>query len=255
MNLLLTLLSPWEWARRCLKPSASRSRREKRERSTFRPRLEVLEDRTLLTAYMVTLATDNNFNGGGQQDNTQANSGDLRYCLTQADKTAGNTITLAKQVNGKPIDLQAALPDITQNMTIAPAAGVNATVERSNTANTNFRIFTIDAGKNVTFGAFTVQHGFLEGNARFNQDLGAGIYNMGILTLKGTTVEANQTDDYGGGIYNDGNLTLNGASIKGNQAEYGAGISNTGLVQTVPRGRLVTLQRQSGFGGWRRHLQ
>ena len=225
MNCFMTLFSPWKWARRCLRPTGSWSRRQIRERPTFRPRLEVLEDRTLLTVYLVTLATDANFNGGGQQDNTQANSGDLRYCLTQADKGAGNTITFTQKVTLNTINLQAALPDVTQSMTIAPAAGVSVTVERSPNAKSNFRIFTIDQNTTVTFGLFVIQKGFLD-DGNFLADAGAGILNEGTLTLNQTRVYNNLSDGQGGGVYNSGNLTLMGASITANQADEGGGIYN-----------------------------
>ncbi|MGH7169237.1 MAG: Ig-like domain repeat protein, partial [Gemmataceae bacterium] len=251
---LLRLFSPWKWARECMKPRV----RQKviRQERQFRPCLEVLEDRTLLTAYMVTLATDGNANGGGQQDNANANSGDLRWCLTQADNAAGNTITFANQVSGKIIDLQAALPDISQNMTIAPAAGVGVTVERPNGANTNFRIFTVDKGDNVTLGAFTIQGG--------SAGIGGGILNYGILTLQGTTVKKNTTtsdNDYpaaGGGIANyNGSLILNGASIILNQAvsgpgqpaSIGGGIYNLGTVSTAAGAPLLSLTgNQATYG-------
>jgi hypothetical protein len=58
-------------------------------------------------------------------------------------------------------------------MTINPAAGVSATVERSNTAQTMFRIFAIDSGNNVTLGAFTIQNGNIVGEVG-NNAAGAG---------------------------------------------------------------------------------
>jgi hypothetical protein len=79
MNRFLMLFSPWKWARLCLKTSGSPRPRPIRRRPTFRPCLTVLEDRTLLNNYLVTLATDNTPNGGGQQDNSNPaikNAGD-----------------------------------------------------------------------------------------------------------------------------------------------------------------------------------
>lgn len=229
---LLQLFSPWKWARKCLKPARSVKRSAHLRRPTFRPSLEVLEDRTLLTAYMVTLATDADADNGGQKANVGANSGDLRWCLTQANTGTGNTITFANQVSGKTIDLEAALPDIDQSMTIAPTNGVTVTVERSNEAGTpNFRIFTIDAENTVTLGAFTIQNGNLNGGAG-NSTEGAGIYNDGTLTLSGTTVRKNQTTGDGGGIFNAETLILSGASISTNQASDGGGIYNGSSLST-----------------------
>jgi hypothetical protein len=244
---LLHLFSPQKWASKCLKPT--RQRKVDPRHRFFRPRLEVLEDRTLLTAYMVTLATDNNSGGNGQQDPNPKNldSGDLRWCLNQADAVKGNSITFANQVNGKTIDLLAVLPDITQSMTIIPAADVSVTVERSNTAATKFRIFKIDAGMTVAFGKFTIQNGNVSGND------GGGIYNNGILTLNGTTIQNNLTDNSGGGIANFGNLTLNGASIVSNQATSGfgagGGIYNVGVMSTAKGAPLLSLTgNQAAYG-------
>jgi hypothetical protein len=228
--------SPLKWARRCLKPTDQR--RKIGPRPSFRPCLEILEDRTLLTSYWVTLGTDNNPNGGGQADPNDNTNGDLRYCLTQANKGAGNDILFSKQFDA-PIDLQAALPDISQSMTIETAVSVNDTVERSNTAKTNFRIFAIDSGKTVAFGPFTIQNGLLVGTPAL--DTGAGIENSGTLTLNGTTVKGNISDDDGGGIYNSGNLTLNGGSISGNQAADGGGIYNGGSMSTAKGAPLLSL--------------
>src|SRR5690242_4255637 len=108
-------------------------------------------------------------------------------------------------------------------MTIAPDTGISATVERSATATTDFRIFSITAGNTVSLGAFTIQNGLLQ----LNEGDGGGIYNSGILTLNGTRVQNNKaTSGNGGGIYNTGDLTLNGGSISGNTAVDGGGISN-----------------------------
>jgi hypothetical protein len=49
--------------------------------SRFRPHLEVLEDRTLLTTVTVDRLTDNNPTGGGEGGNDR---GDLRWCVVES---------------------------------------------------------------------------------------------------------------------------------------------------------------------------
>jgi hypothetical protein len=207
------------------------------------PRLEILEDRTMPTVYTVTLPTDNNPGGGGQQDPNlpaAANAGDLRYCLTQAEKGAGNSVVFGNQVSNQTITLQAQLPDISQNTTITNQPGVKGvTVARSNTA-PDFRIFQVDTGVTATLGAFTISKGSTTKN-------GGGILNDGTLTLNGTTVSGNSATggaSGGGGIANDAGaaLKLNGGSVSGNFATLeGAGIYNLGSVSTLPGASLFTI--------------
>src|SRR5262245_25682197 len=92
----------------------------------FRPRLEVLETRTLLSTYTVDHLVDDG-NGTGF-------SGDLRYCMTNA--LDGDTINFA--VTGT-INLTGALPNITRNITIAGPGADQLTVRRDTGG--NYRIF------------------------------------------------------------------------------------------------------------------
>jgi hypothetical protein len=56
------------------------------------PRVEHLEDRMAPAVYTVTAGTDLNPGGGGFGTGL---TGDLRYCMTQAEATAGNTVQFA----------------------------------------------------------------------------------------------------------------------------------------------------------------
>lgn len=69
---------------------------------------------------------------------------------------------------------------------------------------------------------------------------GGGVYNMGTLALKGTTVEGNAAAYNGGGIYNSGTLDLGHSKINGNSAgARGGGIYNMGTLK-VGGGSSVT---------------
>src|SRR5215467_13350876 len=79
------LLIPASWHRlgRSLKTSGRRAPARR-----FRPRIEALEACQLLSSFTVVLATDN---GGPAGQKVTATTGDLRYCIEQAD--AAHTAT------------------------------------------------------------------------------------------------------------------------------------------------------------------
>jgi hypothetical protein len=58
------------------------SRKHTRWSFTFRPRLEILEDRTLLSVCTVDRLTDNNPPGGGGEGGT--GMGDIRWCVVES---------------------------------------------------------------------------------------------------------------------------------------------------------------------------
>src|SRR5262245_45825917 len=94
-----------------------------------RPCLEGLEARNLLSTYTVDHLADDGIGTG-------TFSGDLRYCLTTA--TDGDTINFS--VTGT-INLTAALPAITHNVTITGPGADQLTVRRDTGG--NYRIFTV----------------------------------------------------------------------------------------------------------------
>ena len=130
------------FARRSGVGSAARARhRSHRRRFTLEP----LEGRALLslTTWMV--------NDLGDAGNGSGNSGDLRYCITQANQTTGdNTINFS--VTGT-ITLSSALPDLSNTTGLTDIEGPGAaslTVARDSVPETPaFRIFTIDSNANV----------------------------------------------------------------------------------------------------------
>src|SRR5260370_584956 len=85
------------------------------QKNGYRPFLEPLEDRTLLSTYLVT-----NLRDAGQGKGL---SGDLRYCLTQANLHPGmDTIDLT-HVHGTVL-LDKPLPDISDSVVlVGPGAG------------------------------------------------------------------------------------------------------------------------------------
>src|SRR6516225_9619873 len=88
------------------------------KRHPFRPRLELLERRLVPVTYTVT--------GTGDTGTGSGLTGDLRYCVGQADANAGSTIQFDAAAFATPQTITLGgteLPVITANMTITgPAA-------------------------------------------------------------------------------------------------------------------------------------
>src|SRR5260370_3247861 len=107
------------------------SRKRGRMSSPFRPRLEILENRTLLSVWTVDRLTDTGMGSG--------TSGDLRYCLTHA--VSEDSVTF--DVTGT-IDLTGPLSPVRANLSIEGPGADNMTVQRGNTG--PFGLFNIAAG-------------------------------------------------------------------------------------------------------------
>ncbi len=150
---------------------ASRPRPHRRavtRRRSCRPRLEALDDRTLLSTFTVL-----NLNDSG--------IGSLRAAIAASNADTGaNTIAFAKGLKGT-IALTSGELSITNSVTIN-GPGAN---ELSVSGQSVSRVFEIGAGLNVTIGGLTVSHGHAP-------DQGGGILNDGSnLTLSGDDLSQN----------------------------------------------------------------
>ena len=84
-------------------------------------------------------------------------------------------------------------------------------------------VFAINASTNVVLENLTIQDGYAS--------VGAGIYNLGTLSIRNCTVSGNVATDAGAGIFNDGTLAIEGSTISGNTAALGGGgIYNVGVL-------------------------
>jgi hypothetical protein len=235
--------------------------RKNGERS-FRPHLEILEARTLLSfsGCIVDRLTDTGAGSGLM--------GDLRYCITNV--TDGDAITFGVQGT---INLTGALPDLTHSISIEGPGADLMTVRRDSGG--DYRIFTVVSGPTVVLTGLTITNGLaVEGGGIFNNGTltltnatvrdnstpyvygasGGGISNSGTLTLENTTVSGNSAagsreTGQGGGIYNreGGMVTLDNTTVSGNYARpYGGGIDNDGMLTLT---NCTVISNSAIFGG------
>ncbi len=182
---------------------------------SFRPRLESLEVRDLMSVYVVNTLTDTGAGVG--------RIGDLRYCLTHA--ADGDTITFTPAANGT-INLAGALPDLSHSIKIkGPGAG-KLTVRRDGGG--NYSVFTVDSPATVSISGLTVLNGYSPGG-------GGGVLNRGTATLTNVIVATNSAMAEGGGVANYGTLTVTKSVITANlilglSSAEGGGIYNAGTL-------------------------
>ncbi|MGO9813478.1 MAG: choice-of-anchor Q domain-containing protein [Isosphaeraceae bacterium] len=248
----------WLARRTGLSSTARPPHRSHRRRLTLEP----LEGRALLS---LTTWTVNSLGDTGTGSGT---SGDLRYVITQADKTTGdNTIKFA--VTGT-ITVNSPLPDLSNTtglMDIEGPGAASLTVARSSAAGTpDFSVFTVDAsvqaqlvGLTITGGSanlgggFYNFHGTLTVNncviANNSANNGGGILNYGTATVTNSTIAYNSGPQDGGGIFNMYTLMLTNCTIAYNSAvgDYGGGVYNEGSLMTISNSTLA--YNSAGAGG------
>jgi hypothetical protein len=219
-----------------------------RRRATACPRLEMLEERRVLSTLTVTSNSESAF----------VNVSTLRNEIAAAQP--GDTIVFDPGLKGQTITLTSGQLEINKDLTIqGPGAGLLAI---SGGGYLGSRVFQVDAGATVTISGLTIEDGYGErynnrwsgsSTGRVTDDydgLGGGILNFGTLALSGCNVTGNSTGSSfgpglglraayfeGGGIFNDGTLALSGCNMTGNSAYadrvfsgYGGGISNHGTM-------------------------
>jgi hypothetical protein len=186
----------------------------------YRPTLQTLEARYLLSTYLVDHLADDGVGTG--------TSGSLRYCITQAMN--GDAITFG--VTGT-INLNSALPDLAHSININGPGANLLTVRGRAGEGYVFRVFTVLAGATVNISGLTITNGL-------SYAAGGGIRNAGTLTLSNSMVTGNTTEmgcfdcviPAGGGIFNVSTigravLTIINSTVSGNSAHGdGGGIAN-----------------------------
>ncbi len=140
--------------------------------------------------------------------------GSLRQAI--ADAAPGDTIDFG--VTGT-ITLTGGELVITNDLTITGPGVTNLTVSGNNAS----RVFLINSGV-VNVSDMTIANGMYWGG-------GAGIYNLGTLTVSHCLFTSNNCYHYayyGGGVCNIGNLTIGTCTFSHNYGGNGGGIGNVG---------------------------
>ena len=275
---------PFSWFR--TKGADSRPARKARPAAAKKPRyhtchLELLEDRLTPSqySYLVNVAGDTGVNTSipGQA------SGDIRYCITQADQPVlpGSTITItfAADVVGTTtpltnITLTQGELQINQSMTITGPGAANLTISGGAGA-TQSRIFDITSQTaTVVISGLTITNGNGKPAPNDSGNQGGDIFNSGILTLSNDVVSnglaagaASGPEGRGGGIFNAGGTTgatlvVDHTTITGNTAQgqnnfggaggigAGGGIySDAGASLTLQNGSQITNNKALGGNG------
>jgi hypothetical protein len=208
--------------------------------SRFRPDLEALEERALLSVYTVDRLTDL---GEGSDL-----AGDLRYCITQANATPEeDTITFG--VTGTiNLTMYSSLPNLTGSVAIEGPGADLLTIDARHLSG----VFTVADRATALISGLTIAHG----SAAF----GGGIFNAGTLMVSNSTLSGNWADEpggmcdsscSGGGILNGGTAIVSSTTLDGNEGPNGGGISNFGTL-TVSHSTLSGNRAGSGGGIYNR---
>jgi hypothetical protein len=185
-------------------------------------------------------------------------TGDLRYCLNQANPIAGsNTITFnipaadsgCTAANVCTITLGSTLPAIDGDATI-DGTGQSITVS----GNDSVQVMSVNPGRTLSLKALTIAHGaclhFCVGgglvnygtvnvtNTTFSNNSaldGAGIYNRqgGAVKINSSTFSDNSVLDTGAGIYNEGTLEVTNSTFYRNLSQGTGGIYNEGTLKVT----------------------
>lgn len=114
-----------------------------------------------------------------------------------------------------------------------------------NTKVSNGRIGTSGTGAGIfNLGTLTIKDSTISNNSAL--EVGGGISNNGILIIDNSTVNDNSAFFWGGGIYNTGMLTMTNSTVSNNSIQqFGGGIVNNGTMDV----RNSTITNNSGSSG------
>jgi hypothetical protein len=228
-----TIMSPFTWLQHRKRDFAGQRRgahSSPRQRTTFRPRLEVLEGRDVPSTLTVTNLNDNNIGATLRNEIAAAQSGDAIVFA----KGLSGTIDLSGNSAAGGFELY-----LNKNLDIEGPGAKTLAIRGANS-----RVFECAAGVTVTLSGLTIEGGigrYGGFDPDVNDGLGGGILNWGTLTVNGCTLTANDNTigpaavDLGGAVYNAGTLTLTGSTVTRNYAGEGAGIYNasTGILTVL----------------------
>jgi len=188
--------------------------------------------------------TDNNPGGGGEGAGF---TGDLRFCMTQAN-TLGGSNTIDFSVVGV-INLAGALPEINNDLTVNGLGASILTVRRDTGG--DYRIFTIGANRTVTITGLTITKGhYVSAQGVFGGGGGLFVNGGATLNLSDSVVTDNEGLSFGGGILSYGVLNINNCTISYNKAGNGGGFYILFTTATISNSTINnnTTAFQAGIG-------
>jgi hypothetical protein len=147
----------------------------------------------------------------------------LRQAIANAK--SGDTIVFHTSLTGATIMLTSKTLTIDKNLIIdGSALALPITISGGN----NYRVISVSSGVTVTLDNLRITMGL--------SDQGAGIGNLGTLTVRNCTIYENYATNSGGGLSNGGSLTLINSTISDNHIlgghinRFGGGIYNYGTL-------------------------
>src|SRR5262245_26739735 len=184
---------------------------------TYRPSLEVLEDRDVPTTFVVSNLGDNGFE-------QPLIPGSLRRAVERANSHPGRDTIIFKPGLQGTIKLQLGAILISDDLALTGPGAARIKID-GNDLDRIFTVFDFLPGGN----AETVRTVTVSGLTLFNgsADVGGAIANAGEdLTLRGMVIR-NNVALAGGGIYTVGPLRTERCRIVANQGESGGGLALT----------------------------
>ena len=197
--------------------AANNVRRARVKPGGFRPGLESLEGRVVLS----TLTVINNLDSG---------PGSLRAEILAA--SPGDTVNFDPGLNGQTITLTSNELDINKSLTIQGPGAAQLAISGGHT----WRVFdTHTPNTNVMLSGLTITQGNGRGYAAGGSGGGIANGNGCTLTVSGCTVSNNRASNYGGGIYNSvATLNIVNSTISGNSVnDYNGGGKGGGVYSTA----------------------
>jgi hypothetical protein len=190
--------------------------------------VEPLEDRSLLTAFLVNTPVDNPLADVADTDGLVS----LREAITAANTNAafgdaaaggvGDSIMFDLGSGPHTITLGGTQLPIADDLSLTGPGGANLTISGNNTS----RVFNIIFGADVEISDVTIAGGNDGGDYT---SPGGGVANHGNLTMTNTTISNNVSSGLGGGgIYNAGTMIIDNSLITLNRAIGGGGVCNIG---------------------------
>ena len=145
----------------------------------------------------------------------------LREAIEAAESGEASIIAFSPALSGKTIELGGTQIVTSGDFTIdGSSLPYGVTISGVNQS----RVFRIGAESAVIMDTVTITGGAIEAGEN-----GAGILNLGDLTLVDSEVRENINESgAGGGIRNLGAITLENSTLAGNRADSGGGLSNDG---------------------------